>query len=214
MRAILIATSGLTSAILLATPAWSQDQSRGTSDNPLVECIGIEDDEDRLACFDRAIQGQQAQAADDEAAQPIGPERASGGGDDSNIEEERRTRRFGLPMPSLPRLSFFNSERDSDSPNADPAYVIGPDTQILEQSASGEVTSVRMTVAEVTEVGYGTQRFTMTNGQVWEVIGGEHLRIPRRTSVIRAEIRKGALSSYRMRLNDRTSQVRVRRIDR
>lgn len=191
----------ITLAITCAPAAMAQSQA----EDPLIQCIGIEDDAERLACFDRVVR---AQAAAPSTAADTRVESAS------VAEAEEETRRFGLPRPSLPSfLRFGGEDGERDQAQAEEPYSVGPETQIIERADDGDITMVLMTVAEVTEHGYGTQRFRMTNGQVWEVTGGRSVRIPRHQGPLQAEIRSGLLGGYTLRVNGRGTAVRVRRID-
>lgn len=193
----------ITLAIACSPAAFAQSQA----EDPLIQCIGIENDAERLACFDRVVRAQSA-------ATPATPDDRVQAVSEAEAEAVEETRRFGLPRPSLPTFLRFRGEGGArDQAQADEPYGVGPETQILERADDGDITMVLMTVAEVTEHGYGTQRFRMTNGQVWEVAGGRSVRIPRRQGPLQAEIRSGLFGGYTLRVNGRGTAVRVRRID-
>lgn len=196
----------ITLAIACAPAAIAQSQA----EDPLIQCIGIENDAERLACFDRIVRAQSAATS----AAPLDGAEAAEAAAEAEAEAEEETRRFGLPRPSLPAFLRFGSEEgERDQAQTDPAYSVEPETQIIERADDGDVTIVLMTVAEVTEHGYGAQRFRMTNGQVWEATGGRSVRIPRSQGPLQAEIRRGLFGGYTLRVNGRGTAVRVRRID-
>jgi hypothetical protein len=68
---------------------------------------------------------------------------------------------------------------------------------------------VQVTIAEVTKRPKGLLRFTLANGQVWEEFDntfGRLIGLP-----LQAEIRKGALGGFMMKVGDKP-MVRVRRV--
>ena len=214
VRALLLGAS--LSLLAAAASDAQQEQPVDDSDNPVLQCLGIENDEERLRCFDRAVRAQ----AERQAAQPSATQ---AGGQPAVTEEaevaERESRRFGLPRPSFPNLSFpdlfggADREDNQRSGEAGEFANAGPQTQILARSDDGDIRRVMMTVQDVEVIGYDTHRFFMTNGQVWEETSPYAVRIPRVNGPLTVEIERGAVGGYLMRLDGRGRALRVRRVD-
>lgn len=81
---------------------------------------------------------------------------------------------------------------------------------ILERTDDGDVFRVEMEIERTRTVGYDTTIFYMTNGQVWRQTDNGSVRIPR-NGPNTAEIRRGAMTSYLLRVNGRGRAIRVER---
>ncbi len=82
-----------------------------------------------------------------------------------------------------------------------------------ETAEPAEPDSVRLVISEVRERPYGEKRFFMENGQVWEQVGSENVRIPRNNNgETFAVIRRAAFGSFLMKINDQGRAFRVRRV--
>ncbi len=105
---------------------------------------------------------------------------------DAQKAEKLRQEAFGFSLPSLPSL-FGMKKKDT------PTLLIN--LKSWKKTPSGPV-------------------FTMDNGQVWRFLSGQKVRIPR--GDLKATLKKGALSSYTMRLEnedgDYARAIRVKRI--
>ena len=200
-----------------AAPAQSDDPA---APNPLLQCASIQDDQARLACFDLIARGGEAPRPNPGAAGAPVRTGAAPSSTAAESEAETRARRFGLPAPSDLSFGLFG-DRGEGRPDAfsgletagETETAAVPDVEILEQSRDGDPEKIALVVDRVSTVGYGTQRFHMSNGQVWEVTGGREVRIPRTDGPLRAEVQRGAIGGYLMRLDGRTRAVRVRRVD-
>lgn len=185
--------------LLCATgPAFAQSADQ----DALMQCLGIENDADRLACFDRVASEHAQTSAEAEAVE------------EEEQEAERESRRFGLPRPSFPSFSL-GGLFGGDEEGGGRAVLTEdtPETRILERSDDGDIRRVMMTVGDITTFGHNTLRFHMTNGQIWEVTDGRAVRIPRTQGPLRAEIERGLVGGYLMRLDGRSRAIRVQRID-
>jgi len=68
-----------------------------------------------------------------------------------------------------------------------------------------------MRIEGIRTVGYGTSVFYMENGQVWKQTDDGRVRVPRNQDDLTAEIRRGAMSSYLLRINGEGRAIRVER---
>ncbi len=68
-----------------------------------------------------------------------------------------------------------------------------------------------MTIARTRTVGYNTTIFYMENGQVWRQKDDLTVHLPRNTEGLTAEIRRGAMSSFLLRINGRGRAIAVER---
>jgi hypothetical protein len=83
--------------------------------------------------------------------------------------------------------------------------------QILERNEDGDVERVVMNIERTRVVGYNTTIFYMENGQVWRQIDSDRVRMPRNTDNLTAEVRRGAMGSYLLRIDGAGRAIRVRR---
>ncbi|HEX5008504.1 MAG TPA: hypothetical protein VFV70_15425 [Hyphomonadaceae bacterium] len=146
-------------------------------------CAGITDSQQRLACYDSAVAGlKHAESA--------------GGLAVVNREQIEKAEKeaFGLPTPSLSVLA--ESARSTSAPAADKP-------KALER--------VTFPVKSVSKGPDGKYRFVMENGQEWRQT--DSIILPAiGKGPWQAEIRKAAIGSYMLKLDDRTA-VRVKRME-
>lgn len=147
-------------------------------------CAGIFDSAQRLACYDSAVAGlKQAES--------------SGGLAVVNREQIERAEKeaFGLATPSLSALA-----ESARSTAAAPAA-----------EKSKTLDRVTFPVKSVTTGPDGRYRFVMENGQEWRQTDG--IKLPAiGKGPWQAEIRKAAVGSYMLKLDNRTA-VRVKRVE-
>lgn len=150
----------------------------------VYSCAGVADSAQRLACYDSAVAGlRQAES--------------SGGLSVVNREhiDKAEKEAFGLATPTLSALA--ESARSAGS-----SVVVEP-PKALER--------VTFAVKSVRTGPDGKYRFVMENGQEWRQTDG--LKLPGiGKGPWQAEIRKAAIGSYMLKLDDRTA-VRVRRME-
>ena len=168
--------------LLSSAPALAQEAPL----EKVYACAGKTDSAERLACYDAAVAGlKQAQTSGGVAVVAR-----------SQIEAAEKEA-FGLSQTSLSELA-----RSANKMPAAPGAAAGPPPQELDR--------VTLTVKALERKPDGTYRFTMENGQVWEQIDGNELGKTLRAPLT-AEIKKGAIGSYMLKVGERPS-VRVRRI--
>ena len=147
-------------------------------------CSSISDGVERLACFDAAVAGLK-QAENSGGLAVV---------DRAQIEKAEKEA-FGLATPSLSALA--ESARSTTA--APPA------------EKSGALDRVTFPVKSVTKGPDDKYRFVMENGQEWRQTDGMKLSSLGK-GPWQAEIRKGAMGGYMLKLDGRTA-VRVRRVE-
>ncbi|MHA6289254.1 hypothetical protein [Maricaulis sp. CAU 1757] len=230
-------TTGLLLAALTCSTALSgASLAQDDAVTGVLACQGIEDVSTRLACFDAAAVRLAAARSEGEivivSRQDVeAVERDSFGFSLPSLP------RFRLPVlagraahdaldssttaattapatqPSAPAAttapSIFAAPTPSPAPIAEAAAE--SDVVILERNRDGDVDRVRMALERVRVVGYNTHVFHMENGQVWRQTDDGRVRVPRDLEGAFAEVRRGAMDSYLLRINGEGRAVRVRR---
>ena len=192
-------------ALSCAFPALAQDDSL----EQILACRQITEDAARLACFDTA---SGSLASDRESGELVTISRAE-------VEAvERET--FGFNLPSLPSFTIPRLGRDTNSTPTASALTRSEDGEtettdtitIVERDSQGGVQKVEMLITEARRVGH-SWIFTMENGQVWRQTSSDNIRVPStRNGPRRAEIRRGSLNSFQMRIEGGRS-IPVRRVE-
>ena len=147
-------------------------------------CAGISDSAQRLACYDSAVAG-------------LKTAERSGGLAVVNREQIEKAEKeaFGLATPTLSALA--ESARSAGS------TVVAETPKALER--------VTFPVKTVRTGPDGRYRFVMENGQEWRQT--DSVKLPAiGKGPWQAEIRKAAIGSYMLKLDDRTA-VRVKRME-
>lgn len=193
----------------------------------VLACRAIEDVEARLACFDSSS----AQLA---AARQTGEILVVEREDVEAVERDS----FGFNLPSLPRFrlsQMLPGDRQHDAvetsgtdesvriaeatapaeSGAEETPLASPEpapeeVRVVARDDDGNVDTVTMLIERTRTVGYNTTIFHMANGQVWRQIDDGNVRMPRRGEAY-AEIRRGAMTSYLLRINGGGRAIRVRR---
>ncbi len=161
------------SLLLALTPsAVAQEEQRSALD-PLYDCQAIEASDERLACYDQVTESLK----DAEAAKEISTIRRA------DVEQVQRES-FGFQLPSLPKLFQRNSSGESDATNE-------------------EIRSVSANVINV-ERNSQSKRLTVTldNGQIWRQTDGKRIQYSQRVGVETATIKRAAMGSFKMKLDD------------
>ena len=105
------------------------------------------------------------------------------------------------------------SERATSAAPAEPVseVPVADEVRVINRSDDGAVDTVTMRIESTRIVGYDTTVFYMENGQVWRQIDDGRVRMPRNDDEVYAEIRRGAMTSYLLRINGRGRAIRVER---
>lgn len=201
----------------------------------IIACRNIADPQERLDCFD-ATSGSLAQAratgelvtvsrADVAAVErdgfgfdlPSMPRISMSlfGNREPNALAVAEVAEPASPQPgaSQPQPGSPAAVQQTTPPPA-PAPVAEPDTNdgvtVMRRDDEGGIEEISMVIERVREYDRNKHRFYMTNGQVWRQIDTERIRI-NRNGENNAVIRRAAMGSYLMQINDRGTAIRVER---
>ncbi len=186
-------------ASLLLVGSWGSANAQ-TSDVPpsvitnVFDCRTIDDAEKRLACYDKAV-------GRFEDAQKSGEVIAVTKKEVETIKRES----FGFNIPSLPNIGkLFGSSDKAKSKN----------TEGVEKALASaeEHKSVTLQIAKTKKFGYKKTLFYFKNGQVWKQTDNKTIKISKKKPPQTAEIKKGALGSYRLRVEGRGAAYNVVRV--
>ncbi|WP_203293188.1 hypothetical protein [Maricaulis parjimensis] len=112
--------------------------------------------------------------------------------------------------PQRPAVPPVDPETGVQPEPEDATEMAEEEVRITARDRDGNVDTVTMRIERTRTVGYDTTIFYMTNGQVWRQTDDGSVRIwgdgPHY-----AEIRRGAMDSYLLRINGRGRAIRVRR---
>ncbi len=187
---------GILSTMVFIPAAAAQNSVQPETVRSVYACKIIDQPQERLACYDEAVNRMEFAEKSGEIVTVSKEE----------VENVKRDA-FGFNIPSLPRLSGLlrgSDKEKSTETSAEKPGKLGID----------DVDSVELTIKNTTTFGYKKTRFFLTNGQVWEQVGSDEIRIPRVRDGIpnTVSIRTASLGSYLMQINDRGRAVRVKRI--
>jgi len=234
---MMISRIALFAAISSCLTPMAQAQSDDALDR-ILSCRTVEDIEARLLCFDTAA-ASLAEARSSGEIMTVTNEDVEAVERDSFGFHMPSLPRFRLPMftaqasadqtPAPSRThDALDDSSDVNTPAPETSTVMAdagstataPETPapeeevsvaILERNDDGGVFSVSMRIEGVRTVGYNTSVFYMENGQVWRQTDNGRVRVPRNQDNLTAEIRRGAMSSYLLRINGQGRAIRVER---
>ncbi|MBI1339230.1 hypothetical protein GC169_03315 [bacterium] len=185
-------------AALVASTAALAQQPRQTPLDGVFACTGVADASARLACFDQA-------AAALKAAEGAGEFTAV---TRSQIEEVERDT-FGMKAPSVAALAppprAAPAAPAASAPAGESAAAARPEPAPQPE----RLDRVTLNVAKIFTDRAGKLVITMENGQVWRQVDSERVRRLGKGPWV-AQIRRAALGSYLLNLDDRAA-IRVRR---
>lgn len=173
---------------MLAIPAAAFAEGDNRDLAPLYACQNETNVLERLACYDEVVAGLRV-------AKPIAkPKGKTETSSPKTITKTEKKNSFGFSVPRFPTLS-----RQSPSPSNTSESVVDNDRVTLE-------------LKSVHKRNTGRYRFEMTNGQVWDQTESASLRDLERRPPKTATIRKAALGSFMMKLDNQRKGFRVKRI--
>jgi hypothetical protein len=137
----------------------------------------------------------------------------------AGVEPDDSTAPAATPAPTV--MADAGAATPEPAPAARPTSDVLPDPEDAEELAQeevrvtardddGNVDTVTMRIERTRTVGYNTTIFYMTNGQVWRQIDDGEVRIWGNGPHY-AEIRRGAMTSYLLRINGQGRAIRVAR---
>jgi hypothetical protein len=161
--------------------------AQSSPESPANECAKIEDDTDRLDCYDRALRG--AAEASSSPAAPTAPDSSS-----NARETPRDAVATRPPAPAAPTAPTARS---------------APRAPAADDAAEAEV--IPIVVVAMREMNGGNIVFTTANGERWVQTDGRQNYYPK--VPFEAEIKPGAMNSHFLVPNERGRSVRVRRAE-
>lgn len=187
------------------TPAHAQSAAQPNEVSAVYACKSVTDSLKRLECYDNAV-GRLQKA--EESGEVVTVSKAE-------VEKVERDA-FGFNIPSLPGLGkLFKKDKNKPAKSAalttkGPKSVKNKEDSLLAK----DMKTVSFEISKTTTFGRDKIRFFLDNGQVWEQVTQESIRIPKvRNGVLNtAEIRKASLGSFLMRINGKGRATRVRRV--
>ena len=147
-------------------------------------CVTIQNDSERLACYDNAT-SKLAQAIDTGEIMIV----------DKVTVEEAKKEGFGLNLPSLSGLGkIFKSNGEPELPD--------------------NTGRIQVDLKSVEPFGYKKNRFFLENGQVWDQVESRSFKAPKKRSEepYFVVISKAALGSFYLQVNDKGKKVKVKRV--
>ncbi len=211
-------------AVLASLAALAATGSASAQENPsldpVFQCQELQNDAERLACFDAAVSSLRAESNEIVVIRR------------SEVEAVERDS-FGLELPSLPRLSLSlfstrDNQLETGSGQSGSAQASGSTDQgartaqaapseqsgveVLRREDDGQINEISLPIDRVERRGFDTIHIHTTNGQVWEItdrVGNRPIRV-RDDSVM--VVRRASLGSYLMQIDGRDRSYRVQRI--
>jgi hypothetical protein len=168
----------------------------------LESCRTLDDAADRLACYDGAII-RFSQARENGELVILRKE---------ELETVQRDA-FGFHLPSLPKFGKLFGGGSTEKSNELTADVIGQadKTPVPKQE---KVTEISSDILKTQKIGYEQVRFFLENGQIWDQTDDKRIFVPKARNGTRpiATIKTAAMGSFRLKINDKGSAVRVKRV--
>lgn len=164
----------------------------------LLACKDINDDTERLACYDTAT-GRFETAVETGEVVTV---------DEQSVKKIEREA-FGFNLPSLPKLrNILGGSKKA------PSKTSSSDESANPQDFNKETKRVVLTIDRAQTFGKNRTRFFLTNGQIWEQTENRKLRIPkvRDGKPNTVHIKRASLGSYLLRINGKGTTTRVRRV--
>lgn len=207
MRNFLILSAIIALPLTYSPTAQAQLASQPDELEAIYACKLLSGATERLSCYDKAV-------GRFEAAQKKGDVVTISKNEVKKVEQEA----FGFNIPSLPKfgkiLGLGKSDKKDSSEKSSHAAISDTDTantnKRVTYSDNNEISAVAMEIEKITKFDAIKKRFYFKNGQVWEQTTGSELNLPKAPWT--AEITKGALGGYKLKVNGKGWKVKVRRI--
>jgi hypothetical protein len=207
MRILPVLFCGLGLSLAASSVFAADAKTKPSALQGMYACSTIEDDAERLACFDGAVSKIKSAEASGEIV-------AVNSQQIQNLEREA----FGFDLPSLPKLRIPTLSRltglaGSDGTPRPSALDDGSEAggEVLATRDNGEITKIGFDIDRYRKKANGRYKFYLANGQSWEQVDDARVWIPRSAPKLVAEIRRAAMGSYLLRINGEGRAIRVRR---
>jgi len=192
--------------VLFTVPASAQESA--------ADCADIEDDQERLACFDRVFSGaaenagttgasRAAESAEDSRADGRSS-RASGGGDSTRTRSAEPERNIAERTRRTARSATRDRRSDDGKESTEDRF--GLENEVFD--LGGEERRSKA----IGQFGFWErgQRVELENGQVWRIVDDDELYY--KVSNPAVTIEKGLLGSHYLHLDGISKSVKVKRI--
>jgi hypothetical protein len=194
---VLVYGAGLAMVLCLGV-AGNQAQAQSTSAN---ECLLIQDNAKRLACFDRLYSAQTKTNAPKVSTEAP----AEKGLDDIDKRAQaliRKSNSDSNPFPENPPRELSNSRKADTS---DKSF----GSELLRSKDEDNVDGISTRIESISTDYRGYATVTLSNEQVWRQTESSRFNLGENDLV---RIEKGALGSYYLSIIGNNRQVRVKRI--
>ncbi|MGD2133645.1 MAG: hypothetical protein PVI23_12695 [Maricaulaceae bacterium] len=190
---------------LAATGAGAAAHAQPAAPTTLQDCARITSDEERLACFDRLANGVDAAVPATPSAPVVQPS--------PPVAQPDPEESFG----------FAETVDPLTAPTLEPDPLTAPTVASASSSTAEtaaappapprpeDIDSIHSDIVRVDTFGYDRLRFYLANGQVWDQIEYQRMRVNLDRSPV-AEIRRAAMGSFLLQVDGRGPATRVRRI--
>jgi len=166
-----------------------------TSTDDVYACAPIENDTDRLACFDAAVGRLQA-------AEESGELQTLSRKEIETVQKDA----FGFSLPSLPKLSFGKPKPKKETTEPTETAVVKEtppkETKTAKTDEDGRLSSITAAVTDVKKSKISGLTVTLDNGQVWRQSEAKKIYYSRKKGVKEATIKRGRFGGFRMKLDD------------
>ncbi|MGY6661688.1 MAG: hypothetical protein ACXIVO_05150 [Glycocaulis sp.] len=164
----------------------------------LIACRALTSDSERLSCMDRAASALDSAISAGELT-VVERQRA--------VVAERNT--FGRAVSGTGRIfgSLFAGSENEHS--VEHAY---DDGSVAERTEDGDIQALRgVPVRAIRADPFGKLVITLSDGQVWRQTDSQRVPVPRNVEGVTADIERGAMTSFFMRLSSNRTRFRAAR---
>jgi len=172
---------GITIALWLSPGSWAQSDSNNGAMDELKNCQLIQDDNQRLGCYDRAMSTLNTAIQSKEVFVI----------EKSEIEEAR--------------VEGFGKNHSESSPVNS---IVEKEASINKSKASSDLVSV---IVKTEKTARNRTRFYLENGQVWQQTNSGNVYVSKKKQNT-AHIRKASVTGYKLKINNKGTLIRVKRI--
>lgn len=145
--------------------------------DPIYACASIETDNERLACYDQAVERTQQ-------SEKEGDFRTVTRDEAYEMQEES----FGLSLKSITGFKLPNFGGKAD--------------ERVQRNDEGEITDLTLDISNISSDGFGKVRVSFANGQEWVQIDTKEVRWSRKSPPQSATIQFGSFGSFFVTLDN------------